>query len=181
MKRAHAVRERRNRSGTVDPAAACAVTRRRILAAFLTTYTASLIPWALAQPTRGSEHAAFLAVSAVLVGRKVLDDAQATRLYNALVQDDAGFPNAVHALLTLLDERKIDPVRLQSVLDAERSPLASLPRRIVGAWYLGIVGEGDRARVVAYESAINAAVVADVLKPPTYCYGVYGSWARKPG
>jgi len=113
-----------------DPAAACAVTRRRMLAAFVTTYTASLIPWAAAQPTRGLEHAAFLAVSAILVGRKVLDDAQATRLYNALTQDDAGFPNAIHPLLTLLEERKIDPMRLQSVLDAEHSPLVSLPRRI---------------------------------------------------
>ena len=36
------------------------------------------------------------------------------------------------------------------------------------------------ARVVAFGTALNAVVVADVLKPPTYCYGVYGSWTKKP-
>ena len=71
-------------------------------------------------------------------------------------------------------------MQLQALLDGEHSPLALLPRRIVSAWYLGIVGEGEHARCVAFETALNAAVVADVLKPPTYCYGVYGSWARKP-
>jgi hypothetical protein len=70
---------------------------------------------------------------------------------------------------------------LQEVLDAEHSALAPLPRRIVTAWYLGVVGEGEHARVVAFETALNAVAVADVLKPPTYCYGAYGSWTKKPG
>jgi hypothetical protein len=50
----------------------------------------------------------------------------------------------------------------------------------MSAWYLGIVGEGEHARAVAYESALNAAAVADVLAPPSYCTGEYGSWSRKP-
>ena len=48
------------------------------------------------------------------------------------------------------------------------------------AWYPGIVGDPVRARCIAYESALNAVVVADVLKLPSYCYGEYGNWARKP-
>jgi len=87
---------------------------------------------------------------------------------------------AVRALLALINERKIDPLRLQKVLDAERSPLATLPRKIVSAWFLGIVGSGEQARCIAYETALNAVIVADVLKPPTYAYGVYGSWEKKP-
>ena len=51
---------------------------------------------------------------------------------------------------------------------------------IVTAWYLGVVGEGERARVVAFEKRSTPWSVADVLKPPTYCYGVYGSWTKKP-
>ena len=61
-----------------------------------------------------------------------------------------------------------------------RSPLATLPRKIVSAWFLGIVGSGEQARCIAYETALNAVIVADVLKPPTYAYGVYGSWEKKP-
>jgi hypothetical protein len=151
---------------------------RRLLK--LSVKSASLIPWALAQPVADANRGAFVAVSAILAGRQALDEAQAKRLYDALVADDPGFPAAASALLALINQRSIDPLKLQAALDAERSPLAPLPRRIVTAWYLGVVGEDERARVVAFETALNAVAVADVLKPPTYCYGVYGSWTKKP-
>jgi hypothetical protein len=154
--------------------------RRRLLSSFVGGYAASLIPWALAQPAADADHAAFLALSAILAGRPSLDLALGTRLHEALAVDDPGFPAATRALLALIGERQVDPMQLQALLDGEHSPLALLPRRIVSAWYLGIVGEGEHARCVAFETALTAAVVADVLKPPTYCYGVYGSWARKP-
>lgn len=151
-----------------------------LAAGLLSAYTASLIPWALAQPAADVGHGAFLAVSALLAGRQSLDAVQATRLYDALRADDPGFPAATRALLALLNERKIDPLQLQQVLDTEHSPLAALPRKIVTAWFMGIVGSGAQARCLAYETALNAVIVADKLKPPTYAYGVYGSWAKKP-
>jgi hypothetical protein len=154
--------------------------RRMLLAGMLSGYAASLIPWALAQPVADANRGAFLAVSAILAGRKALDQVQAGRLYDALAADDPAFPAAASALLALIDARKIDPLHLQEMLDAEHAALAPLPRRIVTAWYLGVVGEAERARVVAFETALNAVAVADVLKPPTYCYGVYGSWTKKP-
>lgn len=154
--------------------------RRRLLAGLLTAYTASLIPWALAQPARHADLGAFTALSAILIGRQALDAAQAARLYDALVAVHPNFPADVQALLTLINERHIDPLQLQGVLDGEHSPLAPLPRAIVGAWALGVVGSGEGARCVAYETALNAVIVADVLKPPTYAYGAYGSWASKP-
>ena len=155
-------------------------TRRRLLGGLLSGYTTSLIPWALAQPVADANRGAFLALSAILAGRKTLDEAESRRLYDALVANDPGFPAAASALLALINARSIDPLLLQGVLDTEGSVLAPLPRKIVAAWYLGVVGEGERARVVAFETALNAVVVADVLKPPTYCYGVYGSWTKKP-
>lgn len=154
--------------------------RRGLLAGFVCVYTASLIPWALAQEITDADMAAFLALSAILAGRQSLDAAQAGRLYAALVADDPGFPTAAQALLDTIEQRNIDPMQLQKVLDDEKSPLGALPRRIVTAWYMGIVGEGASARCLAFETALNAEAVADVLKPPTYCYGAYGSWARKP-
>ena len=169
-----ATRDQADTGGTANPA------RRMLLTGMLSGYAASLIPWALAQPIADANRGAFLAVSAILAGRKALDEPQARRLYDALAADDPGFPAAASALLALIDARRVDPLQLQQVLDAEHSALAPLPRKIVTAWYLGVVGEGERARVVAFETALNAVVVADVLKPPTYCYGVYGSWTKKP-
>ena len=151
-----------------------------MLAGLLGAYTASLIPWALAQPVADADQGAFLAVSAILVGRPALDGTAAKRLYDALVADDAGFASATRSLLALINERKIDPLDLQQLLDGEKSPLAAIPRVIVSAWLLGIVGSGDKARCLAFETALNAVMVADILKPPTYAYGVYGSWAKRP-
>lgn len=156
------------------------LTRRLLLFGLVSAYTASLIPWALAQEATDADNGAFLALSAILAGRKSLDSAQAQRLYAAFVADDPGFPTAAKSLLDTIEQRKIDPVQLQKVLDDEKSPLALLPRRIVTAWYLGIVGDGANARCLAFETALNAQAVADVLKPPTYAYGAYGSWTRKP-
>ena len=104
----------------------------------------------------------------------------ATRLYEALVAQDSAFPVKVRALLALINTDGLQAAGLQEALDAASSPLAALPRQIASAWYLGIVGTGEAAVCVAYEQALNAAVVADVLKPPSYSYGAYGSWARKP-
>ncbi|SFA75830.1 Membrane bound FAD containing D-sorbitol dehydrogenase [Collimonas sp. OK607] len=154
--------------------------RRTLLAGLLSAYSASLIPWALAQPVTDAGQGAFVAVSAILAGRQALDAVQAKRLYEALTADDAGFPAAAQALLALINERKIDPLALQKTLDDEHSPLAAVPRKIVTAWCMGIVGDGEKARCIAYETALNAVIVEDVLKPPTYAYGVYGSWAKKP-
>ncbi|MFC5523202.1 sugar dehydrogenase complex small subunit [Polaromonas jejuensis] len=154
--------------------------RRVVLAGLLGAYAASLIPWALSQPVADAGQGAFLGVSALLAGRQTLDGVQAKRLYDALVADDAGFPAAAQALLKLINERKIDPLELQQVLDTEKSPLAPIPRKVVSAWFMGIVGSGETARALAYETALNAQIVQDVLKPPTYAYGAYGSWAKKP-
>ncbi|QPC95361.1 hypothetical protein GA829_32040 [Mesorhizobium sp. INR15] len=154
--------------------------RRLLLFGLVSAYTAAIIPWALAQEATDPDNGAFLALSAILAGRQSLDQAQAQRLYAALVLDDPGFPAAAKSLLHTIEQRKIDPMRLQKILDDEKSLLGALPRRIVTAWYMGIVGDGAKARCLAFETALNAETVADVLKPPTYAYGAYGSWARKP-
>lgn len=166
--------ETANPDEPIDPS------RRRLLAGLLTAYTASLIPWALAQPAPRADRGAFAALSAILVGRQALDATQTARLYDALVAEDPHFATDVQALLALINQRQIDPLQLQDVLDTEHSPLAPLPRNIVSAWCLGLVGRGESARCIAYETALNAVIVADVLKPPTYAFGAYGSWSSKP-
>ncbi|MCP8894535.1 sorbitol dehydrogenase family protein [Shinella daejeonensis] len=154
--------------------------RRLLLFGLVSAYTASLVPWAMAQEATDADHGAFLAVSAILVGRQSLDAAHAGRLYAALSADDPEFPAAAKALLELIESRRIDPMQLQQILDDEQSPLKLVPWRIVTAWYMGIVGDGAKARCLAFETALNAEAVSDVLRPPTYAYGAYGSWTRKP-
>lgn len=171
----------KNSHSTLPPGPAPRDLRRRlVLAGLLGAYAASLIPWALAQPVASAEQGAFLAVSALLAGRQTLDAAQAKRLYDALVADDAGFAAAAQALLKLINDRKIDPADLHQVLTDEKSPLAPVAQSIARAWFMGIVGNGDKARALAYEDALNAQIVQDFLKPPTYAYGAYGSWSKKP-
>lgn len=155
-------------------------TRRLLLQALLTTYTASLIPFALAQPVDTQEQGAFVALSAIIAGRQSLDPVLAKLLFQALVEEDAGFPQAAKDLLALINERQLAPGQLQKTLDDEQSPLVAVPRKIATAWFMGVVGSGLQARCLAYEQALNALMVADVLKPPTYAYGPYGSWARDP-
>jgi hypothetical protein len=155
-------------------------TRRMILKGLLTAYTASLIPFALAEQIDSKEQGAFLAVSAIIAGRQSLDKTLANNLYQALVADDPTFASGVEGLLALINERHLDPMQLQKILDDEKSPLASVPRQIATAWFMGVIGSGNQARCLAYEYALNSVIVADVLKPPTYAYGPYGSWARHP-
>lgn len=154
--------------------------RRLLLAALLSASAAAMIPWALAEPVDNPEQGAFLGVSAVLVGPLALEPGLASRLYNALVAQDAEFPKHVAALLALINQQTLSASTLQPALDEAQSPLAPLPRQIASAWFLGIVGTGDKAVCVAYEEALNATIVGDILKPPSYADGAYGSWASKP-
>lgn len=159
---------------TYDPA------RRALLASLLAACATSVVPPVFAAPAAVDARDAFLAGSQILTGRPSLDPAQAARLYDALLADDPQFAAGVQALVTLIDQRKIDPRQLQHVLDGEHSPLAALPRKIVTAWYVGVVGDGENARCITFETSLMNEIVSDKLKPPSYCYGGYGSWAEKP-
>ncbi|CAM5199536.1 hypothetical protein CDEF62S_03639 [Castellaniella defragrans] len=154
--------------------------RRRLLAGFVGAYTATLVPWALAQPVRNDRQGSFLALSAIIAGRQSLNADMADRIFEALGNESPDFPADAADLLQLIEERSIAPLQLQQVLDGEKSRLAALPRKIATAWLLGVIGTGKSAYVIAYEHALNAQMVADVLKPPTYAYGPYGSWTRNP-
>jgi hypothetical protein len=56
-----------------------------------------------------------------------------------------------------------------------------LPRRIVTAWYTGVVGEGARARCITFETSLMHQIVADRLNPPSYCHGVMeAGWTFPP-
>jgi hypothetical protein len=155
------------------------VARRTVFATVAVAYAASFIPrtWA---GSPDPSYSAFVTVSEYLTGHPVLDGALAMRAYSALAGDDEGFKGQVQSLSTLIAAQKPDPMTLQAILDGKKSPLAALPRKIVKAWYLGVVGDGDKARCIAFENNLTNRAVADHLRPPSYCFGTYGSWVQKP-
>jgi hypothetical protein len=123
---------------------------------------------------------AFLDVSQKLCGRGHLEPGLASRLYRALATAHPDMPAQLKQLADVMAQPGFDVNSLQASLDAARPAYAALPRAIVSAWYTGVVGEGENAHCVAYEEALMNVTVADQLKPPSYAYGNYGSWARQP-
>ncbi|HST27589.1 MAG TPA: sugar dehydrogenase complex small subunit [Rudaea sp.] len=165
---------------TVDASGPASQSRRRVLGTLLVAYSATQLPWVYAEPSAPADLTAFNSVSSFLIGSDVHDSPRSARLFEALVVDSPGFAADVQALSQWLHAHPIAAEQLQGALDAEKSVLAPLPRKIASAWYLGIVGTGKTARCIDFETALNAQIVAGVLKPPTYCYGGYGSWMAKP-
>jgi hypothetical protein len=151
-----------------------------LLTGLAAAYLSSFISAVDAQPAADAARDAFLRISMFLTGRPSLDLEQSRRLYEALVADVPQFEAEVQGLLTLVNDRNIDAAHLQQILDGEGSALAPLPRKIMTAWYTGIVGEGGAARCITFETSLMYQVVADRLKPPSYCYGAYGSWMEEP-
>ena len=107
--------------------------RRALLASVLAVTATSLIPSVYPVRAAVSDQDAFMAASKILTGRTSLDPALASRLYDALLADDPRFAAGVQALLTFVNQQKIDLVKLQQVLDDEHSTFAALPRKIVTA------------------------------------------------
>lgn len=121
-----------------------------------------------------------MALSRYLTERDDLHQAQGARLLAALNALDGKFNDKLEALWKWIGANQVALVELNARLKAEQPELAAVPMNVMQVWYQGIAGSGTATRVVAYEYALNAQVVADWLRPPSYVYGVYGSWVRNP-
>lgn len=146
---------------------------------------------ALAQATDGAKgidaasgYAGFLQLSQYLTGKSALDDAIGQAIFAVLSTDaiphgasDNGFTAQVAALNTFILQSKTPALALQATLNKEQPSLAALPKKLMQAWYRGIVGTGSNARAVAYEQALMYPPIADVIVMPTYARGIPGYWA----
>jgi hypothetical protein len=61
----------------------------------------------------------------------------------------------------------------------EEAGLSVLAEQLIAAWYTGIVGEGEAARVVTYIDAFVWYAVG-YTKPPSTCDTDFGAWATRP-
>lgn len=157
---------------------AISLSRRQILGSFLAVSAIQFAPVAFANTT--AVNANFMALSRYLTERDDLSSILGSRLQIALQSLNGGFIEQVDALLLWINNNKITLDDLNNRLSAEKPDLQMLPRAIMQAWYMGIAGSGENTRVVAYEYALNAQLVSAYLKPPTYSYGLYGSWTADP-
>ena len=137
------------------------------------------LSWAnQAAPSQASD--AFVALSQYLTERSDLNARLAARLQAGLQSLGSDFVAQAEALWQWVQAGNVGLGQLNERLKSEKPELAAVPGQIMQAWYMGIVGTGAQAKVVAYEFALNAQTVSDKLKPPTYAYGLPGSWASNP-
>ncbi len=119
-------------------------------------------------------------LSQFLSGHTELDASLGSALFKAFLSADSGFPQKLSQLRGFISQGAIAPENLQTALDEAKHPMAALPRQIVRAWYVGVVGAGESAECITYTNALMNVAVADVLQPPSYAHGSYGSWMSKP-
>ncbi len=160
------------------------VSRRRILQGMGVLAASTLLPLSIAPAFADAEPANgdFINVSKLLTGRETLPAAFSAALFAAFAKIDNTFPTKLSRLCSYIEKNLVKAVDLKTKLSANSSvsDLAPLPEMILTGWYLGVAGSGDQAVCVAYVDALANQEVADVLRPPSYAYGAYGSWAAKP-
>jgi fructose 5-dehydrogenase small subunit len=122
---------------------------------------------------------AFVRLARFLTGRNDLDARIIARAYDALATANPSF--AAHSIALA---RAIEDARLADVNALAISPLYADPGdravaiAIVSAFYLGQVGEGSKARFVAFEKALMFEPTADMVPIPTYSRGGPGYWGK---
>lgn len=161
--------------------------RRQFVTGLLVLGVAQIAPWALATspaptptPAPAAASPAFLALSHYLTEREGLNPRLAARMQAALQALDASFATKAEALWRWIDGQRIPLAAFDGRLKAEQPELAATAEQTMQVWVLGIAGADFQTRVLAFEYALNAQLVADKLKPPTYAYGLPGSWSLNP-
>lgn len=108
----------------------------------------------------------FLAVSKALTGHDDLNPQTATRMLQAMRDDNAAFADKAAALAVLAKGTLAPNAYLEA---ATPLGLRDTALAIVAAWYTGTVGKGPHARLMAYKEALMYWPVRDALTVPTYC------------
>ena len=136
---------------------------------------------AQAQPSAGGLAAAdFHRLSQFLTGGEPLDAALAARYQAVLAKRDPAFDQAAQDLLRLVDGSQaahVDALLQQPQL--AEGPLHDTLKRIVSAWYLGIVGDDNGTELVAYANALMYRPTRGILDIPSYGSGP-DTWGQKP-
>lgn len=152
--------------------------RRKVLqGAAVGLVTAAAPGLAAAQTSAVSD---FAKVSSFLTGKNVLNNDVAAALLNAFTTIDPSFAGKLSRLSQLISSDVVTTDNLDRTLEGTSADLVHLPRSILSAWYMGVVGTGAESICVTYADNLANAAVSDVLSPPSYAYGPCNSWAARP-
>jgi len=114
----------------------------------------------------------FMQVSASLTGVDKPDEALGKSILAAFNALNNQTPQLVTELPKYLKDGVIVP-------DAP-AEISAFSSALLKAWYMGIVGQGEQTRCVAYEHALNYAPISDVCVLPSYARGEPHYWAQPP-
>lgn len=115
---------------------------------------------------------AFHDLTLALTGYAPRDPSMVGAFYEAFSHELAQLQR-LHDLLVSESDRDDWP---EAMAEAGLAPLAE---QLIAAWYTGIVGEGEAARVVTYIDAFVWYAVG-YTKPPSTCDTDFGAWAVRP-
>lgn len=157
------------------PTAAAGVSRRHLLGGAamlgLAGITFGTMPIARAADSVTDEAtAAFVRVSGVLTDRESLNPVLASLIFREMIKEDATLPESVAHLANVIHR----PIEEWNTADQ------TLARQITSVWYTGLIGAGDRMRVVTFEGALQFAATQDIFIVRSYCPNRPGFWATQP-
>ncbi|WP_225198850.1 sorbitol dehydrogenase family protein [Gluconobacter oxydans] len=121
--------------------------------------------WTKGVHAQGESFSHFMTLSNRLSGYSDLDRQLGLRIHQSLSKM---FPSFESDILNLVSANESE---------INQSPMA---KEILKCWYLGVIGSGEQSSCIAYISTLQVRIVSDVLRPPTYAYGPYGSWSTQP-
>ncbi|MDY7546040.1 sorbitol dehydrogenase family protein [Glaciimonas sp. CA11.2] len=122
----------------------------------------------------------FLALSALLTAKLKPNSAVSARLYAVLSAQFVEFEKHSADLWQFVQIKKINDVDALVGAVADNADLSKVLHQIVSAWYLGVVGSGVQAKVIAFDQALMFDPVRDAVVVPTYCRAAPGYWVKKP-
>ena len=160
---------------SVDAHAALHISRRYLLGGAAALGLAGIAFGALpiahaADSVAEGATADFVRVSAVLTARNTLNPVLASLIFREMHKEDATLPASVSRLAAVIHQ----PAAQWSAADQ------ALARQITSVWYTGLIGQGDQARVVTYEGALQFAATQDIFIVRSYCPNRPGFWAQQP-
>jgi len=165
---------RRRTSAVPEKPAAGSPHRRELLQSLLAAALATMPNWHndLLAATLPLERDRFVELSEKLCAMSIRDRSLADAIQNALIDHyaESDFRHIAELLHSATSE-DVDRV-------VARAGLQRLAKSIISVWYSGLVGTGERARVLAYEEAL-AWQATGYAKAPGTC-GEFGDWMAKP-
>lgn len=129
---------------------------------------------------KSQQHADFLALSTLLTSNTPRNATISARLYAALSAQVIEFEKQSADLWQFVQTQQIKDVDALVTAVASNADLTKVLHQIVGAWYLGVVGSGPQAKVIAFDQALMFDAVRDAVVVPTYCRAAPGYWTTQP-